>query len=226
MFVLNTKQLGEFDLTKAKQFVDYWGKPYSYASVKDYNTNEDIDYIEELNLRDRLSKQNIKRLLRWKDPRMLTEKILSGPNKGKDNVRVLKVLEKRKAINRFREGNIGVEEFKITTEKIFPNGFVWQIFLFHIARTFEFPIADRNVFHAFSIHKNTIKPNDWDGYNRYTDYFFQIAISAGIITQRPKGNEPDLKEIVKRLKNVDNSLVAFGQFIHSYWGKEVLLCST
>jgi len=35
MFILNKKQLGKFDLSKAKQFVDYWGKPYSYGSVKD-----------------------------------------------------------------------------------------------------------------------------------------------------------------------------------------------
>ena len=44
MFILNSKRMGEFDLNKAKQFVDYWGKPYSYASVKDYNTNKVIDY--------------------------------------------------------------------------------------------------------------------------------------------------------------------------------------
>ena len=216
MLILNSKQLGKFDLPKAKQFVDYWGKPYSYASVKDYNTGKVIDYIEELNLGNRLSEQNIKRLLRWKDSHMLTEKILSGPDKGKNNIKVLKILEEQKSINRFRQGDIRIEEFKITTEKIFPNGFVWQIFLFHIARPFEFPIADRNVFRTFSIHKNTMIPKDWEGYKDFMDYFFQIAIFAGIITKKPTGNELDLKEIVKRLKRVDNALVAFGQFLSSY----------
>jgi hypothetical protein len=216
MLILNSKQLGKFDLPKAKQFVDYWGKPYSYASVKDYNTGKVIDYIEELNLGNRLSEQNIKRLLRWKDSHMLTEKILSGPDKGKNNIKVLKILEEQKSINRFRQGDIRIEEFKITTEKIFPKGFVWQIFLFHIARPFEFPIADRNVFRTFSIHKNTMIPKDWEGYKDFMDYFFQIAIFAGIITKKPTGNELDLKEIVKRLKRVDNALVAFGQFLSSY----------
>jgi len=216
MFILNSKQLGKFDLSKAKQFVDYWGKPYSYASVKDYITGEVIDYIKELNLGNRLSEQNIKRLLRWKDSHMLTEKILSGPNKGKDNIKVMKVLEKQKSINRFRQGDLRVEEFKIITEKIFPKGFVWQIFLFHIARPFEFPIADRNVFHTFSIHKNTMIPKDWEGYKDFMDYFFQIAIFAGIIRKKPTGNELDLTEIVKELKRVDNALVAFSQFLGSY----------
>jgi len=160
MFILNKKQLGKFDLSKAKQFVDYWGKPYSYGSVKDLNTGKVIDYIKELNLGSRLSEQNLKRLLRWKDRRRLTEEILFGPNKGKDNIKVLKVLKEQKSINRFRQGDIRVEEFKITTEKIFPKGFVWQIFLFHIARPFEFPIADRNVFRTFLIHKNTMIPKD------------------------------------------------------------------
>lgn len=220
MFIISEKQLRDFDLTNAKQFVQYWGKPYSYASVKDYNTKKNIDYIEELNLGNSLSGQNIKLLLRWKDPRMLTEKILSGPNEGKDNLKVLRVLDKRNSINRFRKGDMGAEEFKTTTEKIFPNGFVWQIFLFHIARPFEFPISDRNVFHTFSIHKKTITPRDWKGYINYIDYFFQIAISAGSVIQRPKGNEPDLKEIVKRLKYVDNSLFTFGQFLNSYGEKK------
>jgi len=202
LFILNSKRVEEFDLNKAKQFVDYWGKSYSYASVKDYNTNEVIDYLEELNLGTSLTEINLKRLLRWKDHRMLTEKILSGPNKGKENIKVFKVLERRNIINRFREGNLEAEEFKKTTEEIFPTGFVWQIFLFHIARPFEFPIADRNVFQSFSIHKKTIIPRDWEGYKDYIDYFFQIALAASIVTERPKGNEPDLKEIVKELDSV------------------------
>lgn len=76
MFVPNSTQLGEFDLDKAKQFVSYWGKLYSYDSVKGFNTEEKIDYIEELNIGKLLTMDNIKRLLCWKDPMMITEKIL------------------------------------------------------------------------------------------------------------------------------------------------------
>jgi len=216
MFILNVKQFEEFDLYRAKQFVDYWSNKYQNDSVKAFNSTEVIDYVEELNLESNLSEQNIKRLLRWKDPRRLTEKILSGPDEGKDNKKVLKVIENIDWFNKFRQGKIGEEEFKIKTKVIFPNGFVWQIFLFHIARPFEFPIADQNVFRAFSTQKHTMEPIDWGGYKDYIDYFFQIAKSSGISVEKPKGHESDLKEIVKKLKNVDNALFAFGQFLRSY----------
>jgi hypothetical protein len=220
MFILNVKQFGDFDFTRAKQFVDYWSKQYSYDSVKAFDSDEVIDYIDELNLGNNLSEQNVKRLLRWKDPRMLTEKILSGPRKGSENKKVLKVIEKREQINKFRRGEIGVNDFKNETKKIFPNGFVWRIFLFHIARPFEYPIADQNVFRAFSTQKHTTIPEDWKGYTHYMDYFFQIAIYSGDIVEKPKGHELDIKEIVKRLKRVDDALFAFGQFLSSYGGRE------
>ena len=217
MFILNVKQFGEFDLTMARQFVEYWSKQYPYDSAKVFDSDEVIDYIDELNLGDNLSEQNVKRLLRWKDPRMLTEKILSGSRKGNENKKVLKVIEKREQINKFRRSEIGVDDFKNETERIFPNGFVWRIFLFHIARPFEYPIADQNVFRTFSTQKLTKTPEDWDeGYQQYRDYFFQIAISSGIIVEKPKGHEADIKEIVKRLKRVDDALFAFGQFLNSY----------
>lgn len=216
MFILNVKQFEEFDLYKAKQFVDYWSNKYQNDSVKAFNSTEVIDYVEELNLGSNLSEQNIKRLLRWKDPRRLTEKILSGPDEGKDNKKVLKVIENIDWFNKFRQGKIGEEEFKIKTKVIFPNGFVWQIFLFHIARPFEFPIADQNVFRAFSTQQHTMEPIDWGGYKDYIDYFFQIAKSSGISVEKPKEHESDLKEIVEKLKNVDNALFAFGQFLRSY----------
>jgi len=226
MFILNVKQFGEFDFTRAKQFVDYWSKQYSYDSVKAFDSDEVINYIDELNLGNNLSEQNVKRLLRWKDPRMLTEKILSGPRKGSENKKVLKVIEKREQINKFRRGEIGVNDFKNETKKIFPNGFVWRIFLFHIARPFEYPIADQNVFRVFSTQKLTKTPEDWDGYQQYRDYFFQIATSSGIIVKKPKGHELDIKEIVKRLKRVDDALFAFGQFLSSYGGENDLPHST
>lgn len=220
MFILDIKQFEEFDLNSAEQFVNYWSKHYSYDTIKAFDSNEVIHYINELNLGNNLTEQNIKRLLRWKDPRMLTEEKISEPNKGKKNKKVLSVIEKTDSINKFRQSKINEKEFKTETEKIFPSGFVWQIFLFHIARPFEYPIADQNVFRAFSTQKHTAIPKDWEGYTHYMDHFFQIAISYGIIAKKPNGHESDIKEIVKKLKKVDNTLFAFGQFLSSYGGKE------
>lgn len=217
MFTLNKSQFNEFDIRKARQFVDYWSWHYDYE-IKVFNSDELIDYFKELNLGSKLTEQNVKRLLRWKDPRMLTEVILSGPNKGEDNERVRRVIEKLEYINNFRLGNMSEEDFKRETERIFPNGIIWQIFLFHIASPFEYPIADQNVFRAFSTQKQMeFPPEDWNGYKRYINYFFEIAISAGIIAGKPIGNEPDIKEIVSTMKEVDDALFAFGQFL-SYYG--------
>ena len=217
MFVITRSLLRGFDINKAREFVNYWGRPHTFASVKCYDSDEKVNYIEELNIGNRLTEQNIKRLLRWKDPRMLTEKILSGPNEGKDNEKVLKVLEKRDDINQFRESSIGtgIDDFKRVTKEIFSDGFVWPIFLFHIARPHEFPIADRNVFKSYSLHKQVKIPENWTEYKDYIEYFFQIAIAANIISEKPQGNESNLIEIVKELKRVDNALVAFGQFVYS-----------
>ena len=129
-----------------------------------------------------------------------------------------KVLERRDDINKFRESSIGtgIDDFKRVTKEIFPVGFVWPIFLFHIARPHEFPIADRNVFKSYSLHKQAKIPENWTEYENYIDYFFQVAIAANIVSEKPRGDESNLIGIVKELKRVDNALVAFGQFVYSY----------
>lgn len=213
MFTLNKKKFNEFDIRKAIQFVDYWNGQYNYK-IKVLNSDELIDYFKELNLGNKLTEQNIKRLLRWKDPRMLTEVILSYPNK--INKKVSRVIEKLEYINDFRLGNMNEDNFKRETEKIFPNGIIWQIFLFHIARPLEYPIADQNVFRAFSTQKQMESPKDWDGYKRYTEHFFEIAKSTGIINKKAIGDERDIKETVYKLKKIDNAFFTFGQFLKSY----------
>lgn len=215
MFILNKKWLNEFDLRKARQFVDYWREHYRYE-IKVYNSSEIIDYLKELNLGNRLTEQNVKRLLRWKDPRMLTEEILSGPNQGKNNQRVMRVIEKLDKVNDFRFGRMNEYEFLKETNNIFPNGIIWQIFLFHIARPFGYPIADQNVFRTYCKQNPIEIQEDWDGYMHYVDYFFQISISAGIITGKPNGDEHNIEKIVSELKTVDDALFAFGQFLNLY----------
>ena len=217
MFILNKEQLKEFDLRKAKRFIEFWESKYPDRKIKRYDDkNKPIEYIEELNLGNKLNEDNIKRLLRWKDPMRLTEEILSGPNKGKKNEKVIKVLKNLENINDFRFGKMSEKDFKEKTNKIFPNGIVWQIFLFHIARPSKYPIGDRNVFRAFSTQKHTVVPQNWDEYMHYMDYFFKVAISSKIITEKPKGDEKNIEKLVRKLKKVDNALFAFGRFLNIY----------
>ncbi|OPY85237.1 MAG: hypothetical protein A4E65_00164 [Syntrophorhabdus sp. PtaU1.Bin153] len=220
MFILDQSKFNDYNLSNAKQFVEFWSAYYVEDTTKVFNSNEVISYIEELNLQNNLTEANVKRLLRWKDPRMLTEEILAGPNKGKENNRVMRVIAKIEDINKFRRDEIPENSFKEVVNSIFPGGIIWQIFLFHIARPFEYPIADRYVFLAFSTQRQKEIPKDWEGYRDYKDYFFEVALSGRIIDRKPDGNEHDIKEIVSKLKKVDNALFAFGAFVN-YYGASV-----
>lgn len=210
MFVLNVKQFGDNGFANAQQFVEYWDQCYNrlYPSkVKVYNNNEKILYIHELNLDNDLTTENFKRLLRWKDPHRLTEVILSGPNKGQPNERVNRALNEINRINQFRRHQINEDQFWKAVQNVFPNGFVWGVFLFHIARPQEFPIADQNVFLAFAkIRGNHV--GTWEQYiNWYKPFFFEVAEAAHIDRQN-----------VEDLKRADNALFAFGKFLKTYGG--------
>lgn len=146
-----------------------------------------------------------------------TEEKASGSNKGEKNEVVMKVLENLENINAFRFSKMSEEDFKEKIGSIKGIGeHIFLTFLFHIARPFEYPIADQNVFRAFSTQKQTDVPQDWCGYIHYMDYFFEVAISAGIITEKPKGDENNINALVRDLKRVDNALFAFGQFLYTY----------
>ena len=202
MFILRQDQFNDDDLQNAGQFVDFWSKFYSEEKMKEYK--------EELNLGSELTDQDIKQWLRWKDPQRLS-------NTDKENEYVARVIKIRDSINGFRSGKMSEDKFKEEAFCIFPSGLVWPIFLFHIARPFEYPIADWYVFHAFASQRGAMHPRNWDGYEEYKDnYFFKLAKSAKIIGKRPKGNETNIEEIVVALKMVDNALFTFGRFLYLY----------
>jgi len=221
MFILDKNKFGDSDLRNAKEFIEFWNNYYHYE-VKVLKSKDNISYIDELNLRNDLTEQNVKRLLRWKDHRWLTEEILSGPNKGAENDKVISVLKKLESLNGFRHGRNDENSFLEIVKEIFPTGLIWGVFLFHIARPYQFPIADQNVFQAFSIQTNNKIPEDWEdweGYKEYKKFFFKVAKSAGIIDRQPKGNENNLRDIVWALKEVDKALFVFGKFLSDYDGK-------
>ncbi len=66
MFILDKSKFVDFDLTNAEQFVNLWSNYYEYT-LKDENV-----YIKELNIKNDLTEDNVKKLLRWKDPRWLS----------------------------------------------------------------------------------------------------------------------------------------------------------
>lgn len=223
MFILDKNKFGDCNLSNAKEFVEFWRYYYPLDRTTIFKEKELISYKDELNLKNDLTDKNIKRLLRWKDPHWLTEKILSGPKKDEDNPKVMKVLKELKSLNEFRYGQIHEDVFLEKIKNIYPDGFIWRIFLLHICRPHEYPIADRYVFNAFSSltePKNRKTPKEWnvfkEYYFAYKEFFFTIAKSAGIVTQEPKGYENNIFDIITRLKQVDNALFAYGQFLETY----------
>jgi hypothetical protein len=207
MYTISLSDIAKFDLADAPCFVDFWNQFYEEGAPTVLGTQERIDYFAELNLGSNLTEENVRRLLRWKDPHQLTHRILSGPNEGRDNPRVVKVLADLTAINRFRNGQSTEEEMRRKAEQIFQSGIVFRAFLLHIARPHEHPIGDENVFRAYSLHTGQQLEDTWDTYAGYSDYFRRIARAMGV-AQRADN--------IRELKRIDNALLTFGQFLRTY----------
>ena len=114
VFILDPEKIVSFNVDEAAVFIKCWARFYNY-DVKNFGTLVSIDYLRELNLGNELSAENVTRLLRWKDPRMLSKVIQSGTNKGKINPRVKRVIDQIHNINSFRFREISENDFNGVT---------------------------------------------------------------------------------------------------------------
>lgn len=206
MFTLQHCEIDNFNLQMAREFVEFWSQFYDYR-VPLLNGEGDIDYFAELNVDGKLDQQNISRLLRWKDPRLLTETTLHGKNKGKQNNTVAKVVALVAKLNEFRQGSITDCEARCMVDGIFKQGIVYRVFLLHIAKPHLYPMGDQHVFRVFALHNRTKVPTDWSSYDCFRRYFAKLAAATGV--------DEELKN-VRDLKRIDNALMAFGQFLKKY----------
>jgi hypothetical protein len=207
MYVPASTDVQKFDLTKASDFVEFWGQFYNYRVAVFDDDSQEIDYFSELNIGNDLTSENVRRLLRWKDPMMLSERILSGPNKGQENPRVTKVLAELNTLNEFRRDQSTNDALVRTLIGIFPNGAIWGAFLLNISKPNVYPIGDQNVFRAWSLHTGLEAKQDWETYNAYCDYFTKIATALKI---------SQTIENLRHLKRIDNALFVFGQYLKQY----------
>jgi hypothetical protein len=184
MYVLNRDTFRSVDTNRIVQFVECWERYYDGDDI--------VEYLSELNIGNDLSEQNVTRLLRWKDPLRLTHprKTDGGPNP-----RVIRVLEQLGKLNEFRNGKLNASEFQSITNSLFPNGIIWQLFLFHLARPAEWPIADQHVFRSYA--------------KTFQELATRFRASVGI-------DDTDQVSVVQANKRLDNALFAFGQFLASY----------
>jgi hypothetical protein len=208
MYIPNLHDIAQFNVADAREFVDFWdfvsavdhgnGQPEHAGSrrKKKEEEKEKINYFMELNVGNDLTEENVHKLLEWKDPFHFTA------------ARKARVLANLSLINRFRNDQIAEDEMQRAAAQVFPNGAVWNFFLFHIAKPHIFPIADVNVFRVCALHGREIKePYTWKTYETYCDYFGLIADTVGVA--RTIAN-------IRKLKRIDNALVKFGQFLGAY----------
>jgi hypothetical protein len=201
MYLLNRDAFRAVDTNGVARFVECWERYYK---------GNDREYSNELNIGNDLTEQNITRLLRWKDPRMLTH-----PRKtdGEPNPRVTRVLEQIASLNRFRNGNLTAGDFQRITQNIFPNGIIWQLFLFHLARPADWPIADQHVFRSYSVLFNAAVPDSITAFGAYSKAFLDLAAKFRKCAEIEDNDQAFVVRINKRL---DNALFAFGQFLATY----------
>lgn len=211
MFLLNRENFHVVDMSVVSDFVTCWEHYYRGAISVSPTNNQAIDYFSELNLLGDLTVDNVTRLLRWKDPRMLTHpKLAEGATA--DNPRVVRVLNHLDTLNEFRHGNIDQEAFTKAIRKVFPNGPIWRQFLFHVARPWEWPIADQHVFRAHTVLFGVDIPLTLAGFQRYRNSFMKLAhhLDPTVV------DGADHSAIVAVHKRLDNALMAYGQFLRAY----------
>jgi hypothetical protein len=210
MFILIPEQFADNGRENVEEFINFWKNHYLPTNKQEEQTNEALNYFTQLNIGHQLTAQNVTELLRWKLPRLYTHprKRNGSPNTGV--VRIIHALEK---LNHFRQAEMVEDEFRNTVQRLIPTEGTMQIFLFHICRPWQYPIADKNVFRVFYrlIHNQSNDVVTWDIYlNGYIDFFKELAEQYGV-----SGN-PVSKEYVQQLKVIDNALMAFGRFLGKY----------
>jgi len=99
MYVLDSSEFKNLDRRRVTTFVRYWSQFYR-DGPNEPGTDKPIDYETELNLGAKLTRENIKNLLRWKAPTHLTHITLSESNYGEPNTKVARILSKQISLNR------------------------------------------------------------------------------------------------------------------------------
>lgn len=206
MYTPRQEELLKFDIRNIGPFVEFWSQ-FANTKVFEQGGKTQIDYIAELNLGADLTEGNVRKLVRWKDPLRLTHTILTDPENARSNPKVDRILQNIGSLNDFRRGVLTEAEIKAVVDEIFPGGFVYKIFLLHIAKPHLYPIADQHVFRSYSVHKKVTAEITWETYEGYREYFSKLACELGV---------EEVSENVEQLKKIDNALMAFGQFLNKY----------
>lgn len=100
MFSLDRSKFRSLGPSSFRSFVNCWERYYHGAVSVSPGKNQGIDYVAELNLSGALTSENVARLLRFKDPRILTHPRVSG-GENVQNPRVIRVLNEISKLHDF-----------------------------------------------------------------------------------------------------------------------------
>jgi hypothetical protein len=205
VFILGQNAFGDARLHNIQEFVKYWSQ-FDQRVVRDDATHGPISYLDELHLGGGLTTENIRKLLRWKDPQHLTH-VTKG---GESNPKVQKVLANIAVINSFRRQEIPYSDFFDVVSEIFrSNGAVYRAFLFHIARPTDYPIWDQNVARVHALLTRRKNDRGWKHYTDYLQWFTRLKTLLAI-------GHDSTRENVQKAKCFDSALLAYGQFLKRY----------
>jgi len=195
MFILSQNEFQDNDRENIHNFVNYWERFYTYSLPS---------YFDALCLGAVINRENLERLLRWKDPRFL-----SGQTAGSRS-KIDPILEGLDTLNAFRREN-SLDEFTAWALDILPDNehVIYRTFLFHIARPIEYPIWDQHVGRSFAVLTNQNPCVNWAMYNTYRTWFDGMKRDFGCDNAVSASN-------LRKVKRLDSALMAYGQFLTKY----------
>jgi hypothetical protein len=215
MYTLRRSEFGGADERRIRTFVECWERYYQDRRVTYRESDLPINYMQELNVAGLLSDDNLVHLLRWKDPRLLTHPLVSENRRGTENPRVKRVLAERTAINDFRQQRMSTEDFAEVMARVFPSdGIVYRLFLFHIARPLDWPIADQNVFRAFAAMYDMGVPETIEEFQE--EYIKRFDRLASRLRSKLRVDQADRLAVLTVNKRLDSALMMFGKFLSRY----------
>ena len=184
-----------------KDFVEFWSKKYEAGKY----TDEEY-YAPFLNMQKDLTEEAIDKLFEWKTGGWKTP-----PYKKLDIVkdRLEELNELRHSDYLSRENMDEIKKWWEWTDNFWPSGYVWDIFLLHVARPDVFAIFDERTFQAWKYIEGKDYSEIWrcelDGYLDYCDLVFGMCERTG-----------------KSPRDVDRAMFSFGGFLGTALGEKTL----
>jgi hypothetical protein len=176
--------------TDIADFLACWGKCYDEGKYSDEK------YKQALNLNGLLEKDGIQYLFEWKNGGNLSAKKQHIVDSAKTKISILNEFRKKSRVT-----ELDFDEVWDFASSIIDSGIVYKVYLAHISRPADFPLVDQHVLRAWNYLKTKrIEEIDQNKqvYLEYRKFVLGIQKQSG-----------------KSLREIDQAMMAFGQFLNS-----------